>query len=121
SCSPSDALVLPCSTPRRQAAAFRQRASVVLGTRWDRRCAGINRHAIGNERVLQERSSESILTPNLAGRIVRCGPKRRQGQRRAGYGASKTTNCGRRPCRLKGKATRCHGATSRAGRRTHVV
>ena len=52
---------------------------------WDGRCAGINRHAIRNERVLQERSSESILTPSLAGRIVRCDPKRRQGQRRAGY------------------------------------
>src|ERR1035438_5416311 len=59
---------------------------------WDRPCAGINRHAIGNERVLQERSSESILTSSLAGRIVRCGPKHRQGQRRAGYRASKTTN-----------------------------
>ena len=28
---------------------------------WDRPSAGINRHAIGNERILQERSSESIL------------------------------------------------------------
>src|SRR5437879_6566421 len=29
---------------------------------WGRRSAGINRHAIRNERVQQERSSESILT-----------------------------------------------------------
>src|SRR2546430_1241164 len=29
---------------------------------WDRPSAGINRHAIRNERVRQERSSESILT-----------------------------------------------------------
>jgi hypothetical protein len=47
-------------------------------------CAGINRHVVGNERVLQERSSESILAPSLAASIARCRLKRRQGYRWAG-------------------------------------
>jgi hypothetical protein len=34
-------------------------------------CAGINRHVVANERVVQERSSESILAPNLAVNIVK--------------------------------------------------
>jgi hypothetical protein len=39
--------------------------------------AGINRHVVGAERALQERSSESILASSLAGDIVRCRLKRR--------------------------------------------
>jgi len=35
-------------------------------------CAGINRHVVANERVVQERRSESILAPNLAVNIARC-------------------------------------------------
>ena len=31
-----------------------------------RGCAGLNRHVVGDERALQERSSESILTLSLA-------------------------------------------------------
>src|SRR5258708_3739562 len=42
-----------------------------------RKCAGINRHVVGNERVLQEGSSESILAPSLAASIARCWLKRR--------------------------------------------
>jgi hypothetical protein len=34
-------------------------------------CAGINRHVVANERVVQERRSESILAPNLAVIIAR--------------------------------------------------
>src|ERR1017187_5961334 len=71
--------------PEKTYARSRKLFGLCRGTRWGGRSAGINRHAIGNERVLQERSSESILTPSLAWRIVRCGPKHRQGQRRAGY------------------------------------
>ena len=40
--------------------------------------AGINRHVVGAERALQERSSESILASSLAGDIVRRRLKRRQ-------------------------------------------
>jgi hypothetical protein len=47
-------------------------------------CAGLNRHVVAKERVVQERSSESILAPNLAVNIVRCGSKRRSGYRWAG-------------------------------------
>jgi hypothetical protein len=51
-----------------------------INRRWDpifmeRRftgCAGINRHVVANERVVQERRSESILAPNLAVNIARC-------------------------------------------------
>ena len=46
--------------------------------------AGINRHVVGAERALQERSSESILASSLAGDIVRCRLKRRQRYRWAG-------------------------------------
>jgi hypothetical protein len=46
--------------------------------------AGINRHVVGDERALQERSSESILTSSLAGDTARCRLKRRQGYRWAG-------------------------------------
>jgi hypothetical protein len=46
--------------------------------------AGINRHVVGDERALQERSSESILASSLAGEIARCRLKRRQGYRWAG-------------------------------------
>jgi Phage integrase family len=35
-------------------------------------CAGINRHVVANERVVQERRSESILAPNLAVNTARC-------------------------------------------------
>ena len=34
-------------------------------------CAGINRHVVGDERALQERSSDSILTSSLARYAVR--------------------------------------------------
>src|ERR1035438_9801573 len=47
--------------------------------RWSRRdggkpgtaCAGINRHVVGDERALQERRSDSILTSSLAPTAVR--------------------------------------------------
>jgi len=35
------------------------------------KCAGINRHVVGDERALQERSSDSILTSSLAQYAVR--------------------------------------------------
>ncbi|NMC70253.1 MAG: LamG domain-containing protein [Myxococcales bacterium] len=47
-------------------------------------CAGINRHVVGDERALQERSSDSILTSSLAWYAVRCTAKRRQRHRWAG-------------------------------------
>jgi hypothetical protein len=50
----------------------------------DRGCAGINRHVVGDERALQERSSESILTPSLATGAARSQLKRKQGHRWAG-------------------------------------
>jgi DNA invertase Pin-like site-specific DNA recombinase len=34
-------------------------------------CAGINRHVVGDERALQERRSESILTLSLAAAAAR--------------------------------------------------
>jgi hypothetical protein len=41
-------------------------------------CAGINRHVVGDERALQERSSDSILTSSLAWTVARRLAKRRQ-------------------------------------------
>jgi len=52
--------------------------------------AGINRHIVGDERALQERKSDSILTSSLAPVVVRRQVKRRQRHRWAGYGAAKT-------------------------------
>ena len=49
-----------------------------------RKCAGINRHVVGDERALQERRSESILTLSLAAAAARLQLKRRQGHRWAG-------------------------------------
>jgi len=46
--------------------------------------AGINRHVVGDERALQERSSESILALSLAGDAARYRSKRRQRYRWAG-------------------------------------
>src|SRR5262252_2672862 len=46
--------------------------------------AGINRHVVGDERALQERSSESILALSLAGDTARSRLKRRQRYRWAG-------------------------------------
>jgi hypothetical protein len=40
-------------------------------------CAGINRHVVGDERALQERSSDSILTTSLAPVAARRQAKRR--------------------------------------------
>jgi len=54
--------------------------------------AGINRHVVGDERALQERRSDSILTSSLAAFIVRWRLKRRQRQWWAGYRASKNEN-----------------------------
>src|ERR1039457_5985133 len=47
-------------------------------------CAGINRHVVGDERALQERRSDSILTSSLAPVAARRQAKRRQRQRWAG-------------------------------------
>ena len=42
-------------------------------------CAGINRHVVEDERALQERSSDSILTSSLAlFAVARRSAKRRQ-------------------------------------------
>jgi hypothetical protein len=41
-------------------------------------CAGINRHVVGDERALQERRSDSILTSSLALVTARWQAKRRQ-------------------------------------------
>jgi hypothetical protein len=40
-------------------------------------CAGINRHVVGDERALQERRSDSILTSSLAPVVARRQAKRR--------------------------------------------
>jgi hypothetical protein len=40
-------------------------------------CAGINRHVVGDERALQKRSSDSILTLSLAWCVARRTAKRR--------------------------------------------
>ena len=50
-----------------------------------RKCAGINRHVVGDERALQERSSDTILTSSLAWYVARRMAKRRQRHRWAGY------------------------------------
>jgi len=42
-----------------------------------RKCAGINRHVVGDERALQKRSSDSILTLSLAWCVARRTAKRR--------------------------------------------
>ena len=68
--------------------------------------AGINRHVVGNERVLQGRSSETTLTPSLAAGIARCQSKRRQGHRRAGLLSFEKSVSGCRPRLIDGKATR---------------
>ena len=47
--------------------------------------AGINRHIVGDERALQERSSDSILASSLAPVVARRRAKRRQRYRWAGY------------------------------------
>ena len=47
------------------------------GQRRDAECAGINRHVVGDERALQERSSDSILTSSLARYAARRTAKRR--------------------------------------------
>ena len=47
--------------------------------------AGINRLMVGDERALQERSSDSILTSSLAALVARRLVKRRQRHGRAGY------------------------------------
>ncbi len=49
-----------------------------------RRRAGVNRHVAGDERSLQERSSESILASSLVGVIARWRLKRRQRYQWAG-------------------------------------
>lgn len=41
------------------------------------KCAGINRHVVGDERALQKRSSDSILTLSLAWCVARRTAKRR--------------------------------------------
>jgi hypothetical protein len=41
------------------------------------KCAGINRHVVGDERALRERSSDSIPTLSLAWCVVRRTAKRR--------------------------------------------
>jgi len=38
----------------------------LAGENGDRESAGINRHVVGDERALQERRSDSILTSSLA-------------------------------------------------------
>jgi hypothetical protein len=40
-------------------------------------CAGINRHVVGDERALQKRSIDSILTLSLAWYVARRTAKRR--------------------------------------------
>jgi hypothetical protein len=49
----------------------------VVGSSPTRGCAGVNRHVVGDERALQERSSESVLTPSLAIATARLPLKRR--------------------------------------------
>jgi hypothetical protein len=68
-------------------------------------CAGTNRHVVGNERVLQERSSEPSWP-----RVLRWSS--RGGHRSVNRGISglgielrKIANSGRRPCAHRGKAT----------------
>ena len=51
-------------------------------------CAGINRHVVGDERALQERRSDSILTSSLAPLVARRQAKRRQRHRWAGRSSS---------------------------------
>lgn len=48
------------------------------------KCAGINRHVVGDERALRERSSDSIPTSSLARYAARRRAKRRQRHRWAG-------------------------------------
>ena len=50
----------------------------------ERKCAGINRHVVGDERALRKRSSDSIPTLSLAWCVVRRTAKRRQRHRWAG-------------------------------------
>jgi hypothetical protein len=45
------------------------------------KCAGINRHVLGDERALRERSSDSIPTSSLAWCVVRRTAKPRRGER----------------------------------------
>jgi hypothetical protein len=47
-----------------------------------------NRHAVEDERALQERKSDSILASSLAEAVARLPSKRRQRNQRAGYGAA---------------------------------
>ena len=49
-----------------------------------RKCAGINRHVVGDERALRKRSSDSIPTLSLAWYVARRMAKRRQRHRWAG-------------------------------------
>ena len=49
-----------------------------MGGEWGQPCAGINRHVVEDERALQERSSDSILTSSLAWTVARRLAKRRQ-------------------------------------------
>ena len=48
------------------------------------KCAGINRHVVGDERALRKRSSDSIPTSSLAWCVARRTAKRRQRHRWAG-------------------------------------
>ena len=65
------------------------RGALQVGAAGDRarpgtECAGINRHVVGDERALQERRSDSILTSSLAPVAARRQVKRRQRHRWAG-------------------------------------
>src|ERR1035438_4835950 len=61
-------------------------------------CAGINRHVVGGERALQERSSDSILTSSLAWTPSRGGWRSvDRGIDGLGDGASKTLDSGADP------------------------
>lgn len=69
-------------------------------------CAGINRHVVGDERALQERRSDSILTSSLAPVAVRRQAKRRQRHRWAGRLSSENLEPGADPFLSAGRPHR---------------
>ena len=74
-------------------------------------CAGINRHVVGDERALQDRGSDSILTSSLAHAVARRQAKRRQRHRWAGRLSSENEEPGADPFLSAGRQHRCLALT----------
>jgi RHS repeat-associated protein len=73
--SSSEESATPCSITAQSILSYMQttKAANAQGWKRGRPCAGINRQVVGDERALQERSSDSILTSSLAQRPSRGG------------------------------------------------